>query len=1451
MSRKADDAALRTKVPARESPKPQTLASRPQSVRKGQVDGPPGLTPPKEAAAATADATAAATKRRDSAKDSVPKAKAAPREHGAAHRGAREMVTPVVAINRSPPRQRPAPLGSEVPEQQQQQHTPQRQRPAAASPGSPTTDEMYDACVETDSFDEEVELLRCEADLVEAAADIGTTSADDDLVTTDPDVDDDDDVLAGLPSGRPPRCWKAPSAASVVIEEDDEDISSGFDDEPHGFEVDSSEMRSRLWAQSLLRLKRSIDEIHSLCEFESDEGLCEQVRVILETASADFRQLMAQFDTQHEYSLLAGEYPFKSGVAWTTRTPRAPKVAEKVGETALEFLTRAQLQQQHTSPTSSISGRASAKTSKVDSRQRRASSADPRYRNLAPREEAHDTDESLSRSCGAAAGDAITFSESEAKLREEFRQEASNLEELCHQHPPHDHGMGRAKQLDFMVQTALTRVQSRLGRSTGKLSPDELARRNEEKQRRAQTLRQIKEDKRVSELRQLEGRILAARERRQQKEQELERELLEKMTRARRQYQDQLRTICQRARKENRKASEVAYITKESLKGEKEMLHKKHEKAALSRVLMREQMQKKLLESANRVARVAENRRRQEEMRQCKVQQELEEKISQASQRRSEHIRSVRLKNQGQDIKSEMVSKKRREMQEEDELKSNEFLKFKNKHIAQLALNCDGLPDGVREEVTEQLQALVAAATDQRSSGRKRSSVAGPSGRAKAASGGGAAGSSGGTSAAERPSTPTRTGAVANSASPKGSPASAKGWVNEASDSAELQELAVASPFDSPRRGDSGEPAVVEPSARSDPEERKHNKNPAKKPGTAAGGAGATRTAPAAAEARSKAAGAGPAASAKSAAPAPRGKQAAATPVDASAGTAAAPAAAAPLATTDVAAGEQKADQSPSHGAGPQESGSEDEAAASDAGKEDHGDAAYREDLRRQLATRALSDDEAIKLACDSDSHRAVNAAHRARISKLATDLGKALGNSNSSTTLDEQVVQQLNLERVDTVLTQFCQVLNQSQCEADFMLVCKVGAAGHVIDVCSRLRASVCVPTSCAERDMPHSCRQMRNVTLSALKWLGLLSKHKVSRMFCLLTNRILPLADLAVACLDAHFHAEAPAADAQSVSILFLPQLLHVLSLHVRQGLPDAVASLRRLLISYFLVSKLSGKLRDFFQQAEIRGLKLFDGASPVPLFLLRSMGFLGTLVNAYRVPADREPTDTAPVLHMMRRTELFGIVSVLVSILLSGGPLEKQASAQAQKLPQTVISICLQSVRILNNVARIDLSTLQDLGTCRHEFYHLLSCLFEYCAARLHNSKAAGQDENELLHELLALIGYYCLLQEENQRIMAYGEGQSLLMKITSLPLHYFMDENDRFLLFPTILAACFRSDTNLELLRNEMNLSLLQNFLTGLLAKDSRALPEMARDGFGGRFPVSLWREALGFFSEEAA
>jgi hypothetical protein len=285
---------------------------------------------------------------------------------------------------------------------------------------------------------------------------------------------------------------------------------------------------------------------------------------------------------------------------------------------------------------------------------------------------------------------------------------------------------------------------------------------------------------------------------------------------------------------------------------------------------------------------------------------------------------------------------------------------------------------------------------------------------------------------------------------------------------------------------------------------------------------------------------------------------------------------------------------------------------------------------------------------------------------------------------------------------------------------------------------------------------------------------------------------------------------------------------------------------------------KLRELFRQAEVRGMKLFDGASPLPLLLLRAMGFLGNLISVYSPPKedsasagdDLASTPAASVLSMCKHTELFGIVSILVSILLSEG----RKDATALKLPQTIVSLSFQAVRILNHIARLDLATLQEtLGACRRqELYHLLVCLIDYCTSRLQSSKTTqdkSQEENELLHETLVLLGYYCLNTEENQGIMCYGEGQTLLAKITSLPLHYFMDEQGRGVLFPTILATCFRSEHNLELLRSEMNVSLLQKFLESHLQKEARAADAPAASGFGGRFPSALWRDALDFFTDD--
>jgi len=386
----------------------------------------------------------------------------------------------------------------------------------------------------------------------------------------------------------------------------------------------------------------------------------------------------------------------------------------------------------------------------------------------------------------------------------------------------------------------------------------------------------------------------------------------------------------------------------------------------------------------------------------------------------------------------------------------------------------------------------------------------------------------------------------------------------------------------------------------------------------------------------------------------------------------------------------------------------------------------------------------------------------------------------------------------------------------------------------------------------MPPAIKQLSSVMLSALKWLGLLSKHKIPRVFLLLTNRVVLLVDLAVACL-----ASTRLLEAQNMPSLFLPQALHVLSLHVKQTLPDAYASHRQKFISYLLICGFGEKFSELFAGAGLRGMKLFHGASPVPLLLVRSMGFLGTLVNSYRSSMDRgevlsEDISFAPVLQVFRRTDIFGLIGVLGAILF---PEKGKSEGEQARFPQTVVSLAVQAVRILNNTAAIHRDTFQDvLAACQQEFYHLIVCLIDYCV--LHQGKPGQgqcQDENELLHETVSLLGFYCLLRKDHQALMLYGgQGQTLLAKITSLPLYYFMDEKGKMLLFPTIFATCFGSEPNLELLRNEMNVSWLRNYLGALLQqKEEAKLPEAATDGFGGRFPIVLWQDAYDFFMDDAA
>eukprot|EP00796_Vickermania_ingenoplastis_P009136 gene9138-6423_t len=110
---------------------------------------------------------------------------------------------------------------------------------------------------------------------------------------------------------------------------------------------------------------------------------------------------------------------------------------------------------------------------------------------------------------------------------------------------------------------------------------------------------------------------------------------------------------------------------------------------------------------------------------------------------------------------------------------------------------------------------------------------------------------------------------------------------------------------------------------------------------------------------------------------------------------------------------------------------------------------------------------------------------------------------------------------------------------------------------------------------------------------------------------------------------------------------------------------------------------------------------------------------------------------------------------------------------------------------------------------------------------------------LHECLLFVGYLCLDDRVLQDTMSWGKGISLLEKlVNALPAYYFTTA--RHVLFPTLLSIIDGKQRNMIIVRNVMELQLLQRFLedeTQHLSKKARQYAE-SRSKY-----IKAYRESL--------
>lgn len=153
-----------------------------------------------------------------------------------------------------------------------------------------------------------------------------------------------------------------------------------------------------------------------------------------------------------------------------------------------------------------------------------------------------------------------------------------------------------------------------------------------------------------------------------------------------------------------------------------------------------------------------------------------------------------------------------------------------------------------------------------------------------------------------------------------------------------------------------------------------------------------------------------------------------------------------------------------------------------------------------------------------------------------------------------------------------------------------------------------------------------------------------------------------------------------------------------------------------------------------------------------LLKSITFLEALTAELSMDARSRPVYEKSVkiqehvFFVIQNTEMFGIVHMISALLLSfNEPFKVSAPTPSMlaTLPQTIMSLAVMSIKVLNNILRMDLYLVQNLilKESADQVYHLLHFLLSYAEANI-DKPHASEDVKEMLHEVLLFIGYYSL-------------------------------------------------------------------------------------------------------------
>ena len=307
-------------------------------------------------------------------------------------------------------------------------------------------------------------------------------------------------------------------------------------------------------------------------------------------------------------------------------------------------------------------------------------------------------------------------------------------------------------------------------------------------------------------------------------------------------------------------------------------------------------------------------------------------------------------------------------------------------------------------------------------------------------------------------------------------------------------------------------------------------------------------------------------------------------------------------------------------------------------------------------------------------------------------------------------------------------------------------------------------------------------------------------NRNYMIATNRITVIADLLLWVLNKP--TKIP------LGISFLPDLIQIITTHVKHKIPFEIVSMKDDLLEYLILCNIIPKFKQKYYN--LNGtIDFTSGSDSFSMVLLKSLSMFEAITKQININFLTKPVYIKQtkinenILYMFEYSELIGLVHLLYVLLLSNGPIKPKEKVNAQS--KTVISASLVAVKILNNICRIDLNLVQNLFITplnQEQIQHVIIYIVNYSLEYLEQS----DEVKELLHETLLLVSYLCLQNENFQNVVNKGE-ITIIQHISNLPFSYFSEKLLKDILFPTLITMTYNNIRNTKILSSEINLEMI--------------------------------------------